>query len=136
MKNAFFTGLFIGILSGLWLFITRWMGYNTTGAHPIAPFEYISVLIPLIGLYIGVRSYRQNELNGVISFFEALIQCFKILIVGGIIAVFAGIVYVNYVAGGDSNSADFSGRIFAALLIGLLFSLAISLLLMNRSKAI
>ena len=135
MKNALYTGLVIGILSGLWLFVMHWLGYNTTSGHQIAPFEYLSVLIPFIGLYVGVRSYRQNEMNGVISFFEALIQCFKILIVGGIIAVFAGIVFVNYVAGGD-NSTDFSGRMFGALLVGLLFSLAVSLMLMNRSKAI
>jgi len=135
MKNAFYTGLFIGVLSGLWLFAMHWMGYNTTGANQIAPYEYFSVLIPFVGLYVGVRSYRKNEMNGKISFLDALIQCFKTLIVGGIIAVFAGIVYINYVSGGD-NFVDFSGRIFAALLIGLLFSLAVSLMLMNRSKAI
>jgi len=135
MKNAFYTGLFIGVLSGLWLFAMHWMGYNTTGASQIAPYEYFSVLIPFVGLYVGVRAYKKNEMNGKISFLEALIQCFKTLIVGGIIAVFAGIVYINYVSGGD-NFVDFSGRIFAALLIGLLFSLAVSLMLMNRSKAI
>jgi len=135
MKNAFYTGLFIGVLSGLWLFAMHWMGYNTTGAHQIAPYEYFSILIPFVGLYVGVRAYKMNEMGGVISFLEALIQCFKTLIVGGIIAVFAGIVYINYVSGGD-NFVDFSGRIFAALLIGLLFSLAVSLMLMNKSKAI
>ena len=135
MKNAFYTGLVIGILSGLWLFAMHWMGYTTTGAHQIAPYEYFSVLIPLVGLYIGVRAYRENEMNGVISFLEALIQCFKTLIVGGIIAVFGAIVYINYVAGGV-NFTDFSGRMFGALLVGLLFSLVVSLLLMNRSKSI
>lgn len=135
MKNAFYTGLVIGILSGLWLFAMHWLGYSTTGAHQIAPFEYLSILIPLVGLYIGVRSYRENELNGVINFFEALIQCFKILIVGGVVAVFAGIVYINYVSGGN-NFTDFSGRIFAALLVGVLFSFAVSLSLMNKAKAI
>jgi len=135
MKNAFYTGLVIGILSGLWLFVMHWLGYNTISAHQIAPYEYFSVLIPFVGLYVGVRAYRQNEMKGVISFLEALIQCFKILIVGGIVTVFASIVYVNYIQGGD-NSVDFSGRIFGALLVGLLFSLAVSLLLMNKSKAI
>ena len=135
MKNALYTGLFIGILSGLWLFAMHWMGYSTTSDNRIAPYEYFSVLIPLVGLYIGVRAYREKEMGGVISFLEALIQCFKTLIVGGIIAVFAAIVYLNYVSGGV-NFADFSGRMFGALLVGLLFSLAVSLLLMNRSKSL
>lgn len=135
MKNAFITGLIIGILSGLWLFAMHWLGYTTTGAAQIAPFEYFSVLIPFVGLYVGVRAYRANEMNGIISFLEALIQCFKTLIVAGIVAVFSGIVYINYVDAGN-NFADFSGRIFGALLVGLLFSLVVSLLLMNKSKAI
>jgi hypothetical protein len=135
MKNAFYTGLVIGILSGLWLFAMHWMGYNTTGAHQIAPFEYLSVLIPFVGLYFGVRSYRQHEMNGVISFLEALVQCFKTLIVGGVISIFAAIVYVNYISGGV-NYTDFSGRMFGALLVGILEALAVSLILMNKFKSL
>jgi len=135
MRNAFYTGLVIGILSGLWLFVMHWMGYTTTGANQIAPYEYFSVLIPFVGLYVGVKAYRKNEMHGIISFLEALVQCFKTLIVAGIIAVFAGIVYINYVSAG-TNFADFSGRIFGALLVGLLFSLVVSLLLMNKSKSL
>ncbi|MES2278596.1 MAG: DUF4199 domain-containing protein [Bacteroidota bacterium] len=135
MKNAFYTGLIIGIFSGLWLFAMHWMGYATTGAHQIAPYEYFSVLIPFVGLYFGVRCYKQNEMGGVISFLDGLVQCFKILIVGGVIAVFASIVYINYISGG-ANSVDFSGRMFGALLVGILEALAVSLILMNKSKAI
>lgn len=135
MKNAVITGLAIGILSGLWLFIMNAMGYKIGGPDQVSPYEYFSILIPILGLYFGVRSYKYNELQGTISFFEGLTQCFKILIVGGVVAVFAGIVYVNYVAAAH-NFADFSGRIFGALLIGVLSSLAVSLILMNRSKAI
>jgi hypothetical protein len=131
MKNAFITGLIIGILSGLWLFITHAMGISLS-----SPVQIVSVIIPFIGLYAGVSSYRKNERSGVISFLEALTQCFKIMIVGGVIAAFAGIVYINYVIGGGNNFADFSGKLFGALLVGILESLAISLILMNKSKAI
>jgi ABC-type Fe3+ transport system permease subunit len=134
MKNAFQSGLIIGILSGLWLFIMRWAGY-TTFNDQVAPIEYVSILIPIIGLYFGVRSYRDKELKGDMGFLEALVQSFKILIVGGVIAVFVGIVYINYVAA-ESNFRDFSGRIFGALLIGLLSSLAVSLLLMTKPEKV
>jgi len=136
MKNALITGLVIGILSGLWLFVTNAMGYNTVSPHQIAPFEYISVLIPFVGLYFGIRNYRQTDMGGSISFLEGLIQSFKILIVGGVIAIFAAIVFVNYVSGAGANYTDFSGRMFGALLVGLLEALAVSLIVMNKHKAI
>lgn len=134
MKNAFQSGLIIGILSGLWLFIMRWAGY-TTFNDQVSPIEYISILIPIFGLFFGVRSYRDKELKGKMGFLEALVQSFKILIVGGVIAVFVGIVYINYIAA-ESNFRDFSGRIFGALLIGLLSSLAVSLLLMTKPEKV
>jgi hypothetical protein len=136
MKNAFLSGLIIGVLSGLWLFIMRWAGYDFVKDNNVSPVEYLSVLIPLIGLYLGVRSYREHEKGGMISFLEALIQSFKILIVGGVVAIFASIFYVSYVSGANINVSDFSGRIFGALLVGILFALAVSLLLMNRSKSL
>lgn len=134
MKNAVQSGLIIGILSGLWLFIMRWAGY-TTFNDQVSPIEYISIVIPIIGLYFGVRSYRDKELKGQMGFLEALVQSFKILIVGGVFTVFVGIVYINYIAA-ESNFRDFSGRIFGALLIGLLSSLAVSLLLMTKPEKV
>ncbi len=134
MKNALQSGLIIGILSGLWLFIMRWAGY-TTFNDQVSPIEYISIVIPIIGLYFGVRSYRDKELKGQMGFLEALVQGFKILIVGGIFTVFVGIVYINYIAA-ESNFRDFSGRIFGALLIGLLSCLAVSLLLMTKPEKV
>ena len=96
---------------------------------------FVLLLLVLIGLFFGIRSYRANELGGQMGFFEALIQSFKILLVGGIVAIFAGIVYVNYVAAGN-NLRDFSSRMFGALLIGIISAFAVSLLLANRSNKI
>lgn len=135
MKNAFFPGLIIGLLSGIWLFIMRKMGltFNNDVVHPI---EFVSVLIPVIGLYYGVKIYCYGELNGRMTFFEGLIHSFKILIVAGVIAVFLGIVYINYIEQGNTNWSDFSGRIFAALLIGVLSALGVSLLLMTKGREV
>ncbi len=97
------------------------------------PIEFISILIPLIGLYIGVKRYRDNELGGKMNFLEGLVEGFKILIVGGIFVVFIGIVYINWISTTEkANWSDFSGRIFAALLIGVLSALSVSLLLMTK----
>ena len=130
MKSAIVPGLIIGILSGIWLFIMLSMGLKFNDNNPAA-IEFLSVLIPIIGLYIGVKRYRDNELGGKMDFLEGLVEGFKILIVGGVFVVFIGIVYINWIATSEKASwADFSGRIFAALLIGVLSALSVTLLLM------
>jgi hypothetical protein len=134
MKNAFITGVVIGILSGLWLFVMHLAGYDLN-KDQVAPIEYVSIIIPIAGLYIGIRSYRDTDCGGKMGFLEALIQCFKILVLGGIIAVFAGILYISYISAGN-NLRDFSGRMFGALLIGLLSALAVSLVLTTKSNKV
>jgi hypothetical protein len=131
MKNAIISGVIIGVVSGLWIYIMHWAGGSTGANHEIKPIEYTSGLIPLIGLFFGVRGYRENYLGGKMSFLQGLIEGFKILLIGGIITMGFAIWYVNYIAAG--TLADFSGYIFGALLLGVLFSLAIALLLMTKS---
>ena len=136
MKNALFPGLVIGILSGVWLFIMLSMGLQFSN-DKINPIEFVSVLIPIVGLYVGVKRYRDNDLDGKMNFLEGLIQAFKILIVAGIFVVFIGIVYINWISTAEkANWSDFSGRIFAALLIGVLSSFAVTLLLISKSKKV
>jgi hypothetical protein len=132
MKNAFVTGLVMGIFSGTWLFVMHAFGYSNSG-NRVDPVEYLSILIPLAGVYIGVKSYKENEKENSLSFFEALFQSFKILLTGGFFACLAGLVYLNYVDQGN-NFLDFSGRLFGGLLIGILICVAVSLSLMNRAS--
>ncbi|HEY4197533.1 MAG TPA: DUF4199 domain-containing protein [Mucilaginibacter sp.] len=136
MKNAIVPGLIIGILSGIWLFIMLSMNLKFSDNNPAA-IEFLSILIPIIGLYFGVKRYRDTELGGRMDFLEGLIQGFKILIVGGVFVVFIGIVYINWISSnGKANWSDFSGRIFAALLIGVLSALAVTLLLMRKTSKV
>jgi|EndMetStandDraft_4_1072995.scaffolds.fasta_scaffold25794_7 hypothetical protein len=134
MKNAFVTGLILGILSGTWLFIMRSFGYNSTGNH-VSPVEYLSLLIPFCGVYFGVKRYREDDKQGEIGFFDALFQSFRILFIGGVFACLAGIVYINYFDMA-SNLFAFSGRLFGGLLIGILICLGVSAALMNKSSKV
>ncbi len=134
MKNALLSGVVIGIFSGLWLFIMYKTGYNLEDSKA-SPFEYISALIPIIGLLIAIKDYRDNYLNGNMGFLEALVQSFKILIFGGILAVFAAIVFINYVSSGN-NFEEFSGRMFGALLVGVISAFGVSLLYATKSEKI
>ncbi|MFD2872742.1 DUF4199 domain-containing protein [Mucilaginibacter ximonensis] len=135
MKNALIWGFVIGLLSAAWLFITHALGYDTYN-DKTAPFEYLSILIPVIGLLLGIKSYRDNECKGQMGFLEALIQSFKILLFGGILAVFVAIAYINYIQPNGGNFMAFSGRMFGALLVGLLSALGVSLVWANKSNKI
>jgi predicted secreted protein len=134
MKNAIISGLIIGVLSGLWMFVMHWLGYSPKSGS-LTGVEYISVLIPLIVLYFGVRTYRNADCKGHMGFLEALLQSFKILLVGGVITVAAGILYIDEIEGG-TNLMDFSGRIFGALLVGILFALGVSVLLTTKPNKV
>ncbi|WP_184549736.1 DUF4199 domain-containing protein [Mucilaginibacter sp. FT3.2] len=131
MRNAFITGLIIGAFSGTWLFVMKNFGYSNTGNH-VAPVEYLSILIPLVGVYMGVNSYKINEKENSISFFEALFQSFRILIIGGIFAILFGLVYINNVDQGN-NLLAFSGRLLGGLVIGVLICVGVSAVLMNKA---
>jgi len=134
MRNAIICGLIIGVLSGVWMFVMRALGFSpqTSGVEPI---EYVSVLIPLIVLYFGLKSYRNNECKGHMGFLEALFQCFKILVIGGIISVAAAIIYIDEFAK-EHSIQDFSGRVFGALLVGILFSLGVCVLLTTKPNKV
>ena len=132
MKNAIIFGLIIGVLSGAWMFTLHGLGYKPQ-TNIVQPVEFASLLIPLIGLYFGIKSYRDKECGGQMGFLEALIQSFKILIVGGVIAVAGSIVYIDEFAK-EKNLLVFSGQIFGALLVGILFAIGLSLMLTTKSK--
>jgi hypothetical protein len=134
MKNAIISGVIIGVLSGLWTFAMLSLGF-TPQTETVAPIEYFSFLIPAVGLFFGIRSYRTHDCGGQMGFLEALVQSFKILIIGGIIAVFGAILYISYVSG-EKSISDFSGRIFGALLVGVLLAFSVSLLFHNKSNKV
>ncbi|HZY39919.1 MAG TPA: DUF4199 domain-containing protein [Mucilaginibacter sp.] len=134
MKNAIVSGLIIGILSGLWMFIMHATGHRPDEGQ-LTPIEFGSIFIPLVVLYFGIKSYRNNECKGRMGFLQALMQCFKILIVGGIITTAAAIIYIDEFTS-EHNLGDFSGRIFGALLVGVLFSLGIAVLFTTKPNKI
>ena len=135
MKNAIKYGAVIGVLSGIWILILHLAGAYEN-AYPNSDgfswLEYLSIIIPFVGLYFGIKSFRDNYNGGRMEFFEGIFEGFKIMVVGGIIAAFFATVYIQYVA--QSLKMDVMGRIGGAGVVGVLFTLAISLLLMNKQR--
>jgi len=135
MKNALTYGIIIGIITGIWILIMHYAGVfvqNPTEENNMAWLEYVSVLIPAIGLYSGLKNYRDHVLTDKMEFIEGLFQGFKILIFGGLTAALFAVIYMQVST--DFKNIDFMYRIGAAALVGILFNLAISLILMNKQK--
>lgn len=132
MKNAIKYGLTIGVLSGIWILIFHVAGIYENPDENFSWIEYTSVLIPFIGLYFGIKNFRDYINGGKMEFFEGLFEGFKIMIVGGIIAAFCAVVYVQYAP--SVLNTDYMGRIGGAGIVGILFNLIISITLMNKQK--
>ena len=135
MRNAAKYGILIGIVSGIWILIMHFAGVyeeEYPKADELDWLEYVSVIIPFTGLYLGIKSFRDNINGGKMEFFEGLFEGFKILVVGGIITAFFAVVYVQN--SDISLNVDYMGRIGGAGLIGILFNLVVSLMLMNKQR--
>lgn len=133
MKNAFKYGLLIGVLSAIWIVVLHSSGiydaaYPRGGSFSI--FELLSIVIPFIGLFFGIKNLRSRK--GKIEFFEALIEGFKIMLVGGIITGAFISIYAQYVS--ENLKIDFMNRVVAAGIVGILLDLIVSLILMNKQK--
>ena len=133
MKNAIKYGFIIGILSGIWLLIMHFAGVlEDTEDGRISWMEYASVIIPFLGLYFGIKNFRDKINGGKMEFFEGLFEGLAILIAGGIIASFFAVIYVQNVP--SLLQTDYMGRIGGAGIVGILLDIAVSLSLMNKQK--
>ncbi|MEO8793843.1 MAG: DUF4199 domain-containing protein [Daejeonella sp.] len=135
MRNAAKYGLLIGIVSGIWILIMHFAGvFENAYENPdkMNWLEYVSIVIPFAGLYLGIKNFRDHINEGRMEFFEGLFEGFKIIIVGGVITAFFAVVYVQYSP--NLLNTDYMGRIGGAGLIGIMFNLIISLVLMNKQK--
>lgn len=130
MRNAILFGLYIGLLSGVWLLATHWFGYETFD-HNASVISYIPILIPVSGLFLGILSFRKFERKGRLTFLQALIQCFDILILGGLMAGLITIGYVHFILA-KFDMMDTVGWLFGAIPVSCISSVVVSLVLKTR----
>src|SRR5690606_30999488 len=133
MKNAIKYGVVIALLSAAWIFIMHITGHTPDNVIDTnySWQELSSVIIPFLGLHFGIKSFRKEN-GGELTFFEGVIEGIKIMIIG---AVLAGAISFLYLSSFSSMlTVDYMERIFGALVVGGLFTLVNSLLLMTTPK--
>lgn len=133
MKNAILSGIIIGVVSVIWVIIMHYAGINPENVQESDNkwLEYTSIIIPIIGLYLGIRGFK-NRNNNSLTFFEGVFEGFKIMAISGLIAGAFSALYFSFL--NLEFSSDYMERIFGAAIIGFLVTLASSLLLMTKPK--
>ncbi|MEJ6981140.1 DUF4199 domain-containing protein [Pedobacter sp. P351] len=134
MKNGLKYGLLIGALTGVWIMFMHLLGvYDQAKSGPfnIHWMEYLSVFIPFTGLYLGIKNYRNNINGGKLEFIEGLMEGFKILLIGFVLYMAVSALYMQY-SGSTLLTMDYYQRIGGAGIVGILFNIVVSLLLMNK----
>ena len=130
MKNAVKYGILTAILSAIWILVVHLSGYTPENSQN-SWIEFTSIVIPFIGLYLGIRAFRIENGN-TMSFFEGVVEGFKILCIGAILSGAISFLYISQYS--ELNTTNYMQRIFGALIIGVLANLASSLLLMTTPK--
>lgn len=88
MKNVVLKfGLLSGATAALLMGITTWFIHRDGGMDNGALFGYAGIVLSMVFVFIGVRTYREQELHGSISFGQAFV-------VGGLIALISCVCYV------------------------------------------
>lgn len=94
MKNAILFGFLITLGLMIWVLVRFYMGaYSDPAPRETSYIDYFSGLIPLIGLYFGIRRKRERFMNGHISYGEAFREGMLISLFTGIFSVIFYLVF-------------------------------------------
>lgn len=136
MINAIKYGVIIGVLSALWIILMHAFGYyafGPNGPKNITQMEYLSILIPFSGLYFGIKRFRKTHYKGKMSFFEGMMQGFKMMLVGGVLYMATLSIYLKYTHQ-VTLEIDYMQRLASVGVVGILLVLVVSLMLMTSPR--
>ena len=97
MKTELKYGLVIGLLMFLWLILEFVMGFHTDKIRYQPYVTNLAYLIPVIGIYQGIKSKRIMDLDGYITYAEGLKIGFIISIYVAIVAVITQFLFHTFI---------------------------------------
>ncbi len=94
-KSEIRTGILLGVGLFLWLLLEFFLGFHTTRIdyHPF--FTWLSIVIPIAGIYWSMKSKRDRDFEGTISFVQALKSGFLVTSIMSLISPIMVFVYVS-----------------------------------------
>ncbi len=102
MKPAVKYGLISGIVGVLFNLVMYITGINRTSSIQI--IQWLTVIIPVVFMYLAIKTYRDEIGNGWITFGKAFNQAFIVGIVGGLIGSVYHFLYLKFI---DPTYSDY-----------------------------
>lgn len=84
------------------------LGYYGSQKDSTSNFDLLSILIPIIGLYLGLRAKR-NENDNILTYLQGLSTGVKISLVW---AVLSSLLFLLYYVGIDKASLEYVGEAY------------------------
>ena len=94
-KSEIRTGILLGVGLFLWLLLEFFLGFHTTRIdyHPF--ITWLSIVIPIAGIYWSMKVKRDRDYAGKISFVQALKSGFVVTSIMSLISPIMVFVYVS-----------------------------------------
>lgn len=89
--------IFIGVGISIWVLFEYLLGFHTTRLEIGQYSGYLSVIIPILGLYLGLRKKRDVELKGEMSYLTALKSGVIISIIASLIIGIFFYFYTSFI---------------------------------------
>ena len=68
MKTEIRYGVFFALIVVVYVMIEHLLGFNTT-RHDIGQYSrFAGILVPIIGVFFGIKAKREKDLNGIMTF--------------------------------------------------------------------
>ena len=96
-KSEIQTGILLSVSLFLWLLLEFFLGFHTTRIdyHPF--ITWLSIVIPIAGIYWSMKVKRDREYAGKISFVQALKSGFVVTVIMSLLGPIMVFVYVSVI---------------------------------------
>ncbi len=97
MKSEIRSGVAIGVAGFLWLLLEFFLGFHTTRIDYQPFITWLSIVIPIVGIYWAMKAKRDRYYAGRISFIQALKTGLIITVVMSIVSPLLSFMYVSVI---------------------------------------
>jgi hypothetical protein len=95
MKRLAFYGVLTGLAISVWMYVEYIFGFH---ASQIGRFTgFVALLVTILGLFLGIRAYRNREKAGNINFWEVVFAGLQISLFAGLVTALFAFCYLKFI---------------------------------------
>ena len=101
-------GTLISLGIFIWVLVMFSLGYYGDQKSEMSSLDYLSIIVPVLGFYIGIKAERSNK-NGILTFGNGFIIGLYITIVYAILSTLLFLIYYKFI---DIDSLKFAAKYY------------------------